>query len=155
MLFIKHLLKYSNKHYEAPRCNILMRPLCCGWFEYCFSLWGAAEARRACRRHDALLKIYLGMQIRVIIAPTVPNLILVFLIYIVMFGVFFFLIIWIFVQFRSSIDGPRARSVMQDSATWPHFCYMWSTLWINLIVTFDYLSAIVKGGRRMAAPTVG
>lgn len=55
---IKHLLKYSNKYYEAPGYNILIRLLYSGWFEYCDRPEGTLETRRACHCYDTLLKIY-------------------------------------------------------------------------------------------------
>lgn len=67
--FIKHLLKYANKFYKAPRYKILTRPLCYGWFEYCDRPEGTLETRRAWHCYDTLLKIYLSMQISIIEAP--------------------------------------------------------------------------------------
>lgn len=41
-----------------------------------------------------------------------------------------------FAQFLLSICDLFACAVMPGSATWPYFYYMWSTVRINLIVTF-------------------
>lgn len=132
--FMKHSVKYSKRNYNTLRYDIVMSPLCSGWFQYCDTPQGALETHSACFWYNMLLKIYLRMQ------TSVAHFQIWY--YFLLHPIIFILILQILQisqVFVACLDYPNA-------ATCAYFYYMWSTLWINLIATFDYMSRIVKQG---------